>query len=202
MTMHVCVRVGLCRVRSVTAWLPLTIAVLMLSSYGCDSVRQQYRLRLYSQVKRELDRVPGIRIVDLGGYFDDGLFLEDIYAELEVSGGERLHLMGLSANSFHEGGTFFVDRIGAWRPAVNRDGVQRRPDALGFGISGEANTLLPTRIETVQQLVERFGQVASVVEAWPEYPATAVVRDSISEIRYAKKRSDAERTVVLHKHHP
>src|SRR5262245_31289975 len=180
----------------------LLLFAVVIGTNGCNDLLDRYRLRTYNQVRAELAKIPGITVVDAGGYFDDGYLLEDIYAELEVIGKGRLHLRGLTLSSFSKGGKFAVDRVGSWTPAVNRLHVARRGDTLGFGGGGEAHVLMPPAAESVADLVERYDELLTTVEKWPEHPLVAQASDSVGTILYSRKRFGSDPPMILTKHRP
>jgi hypothetical protein len=180
---------------------PLLIAVT-LANILASSACQTYRLRTYNEVRRELEKISQVDVLDMGGHFDDGFLLEDIFADLEVHGKGRLHLKGLASGSFRPGGTFSVERIGPWALAVNRSGAQRRPDTLGFGEQGEAKSLLSADIDSVPSLVARFDQAMSRISAWPVCPQLARGHDVVGPFTYCRKDPDSDPAVVLQRHHP
>lgn len=166
---------------------------------GCSFVAQSYRLRILDEVKTQLSRIDGINVVDIGGYFDDGLLLEHIYAEVEVVGRGRMHFMGLTKEAFLDGGTFYISRVGDWTPAVNRAGVQRRPDVLGCGVGGESAVLLLNPVTTVRRAIEQYDEVLAAVTSWPEYPRISRTSDSKSEITFSRKRFGEHVMIKLEK---
>lgn len=178
------------------------LVAVTLANIPVSSACQAYRLRTYNEVRRELEKISQVEVLDMGGHFDDGFLLEDIYADLEVHGKGRLHLKGLAFESFRPGGTFSVARIGPWDLAVNRSGVQRRPDTLGFGKQGEARSLLSDDIDSVPSLVARFDQAMSRISAWPACPQEVLGHDAVGPFTYCRKDPGSAPAVVLLRHRP
>ena len=161
----------------------LALLVLCASLYGLS----KFRTRTFHAVKDELEKIPNVNITDIGGHFDDGLELEDVYAEVEVSGNGPVEMRGMTRRSFRDGGQFSLKRVGPWVLAVNRADVPRRQDSLGFGKGGEAHELLPAGIDDVNDVLMTYSSVLSSVETWPRYPALGHGSNDADPFTYSLK---------------
>ena len=169
---------------------PLVLVVLLGS---CSDLDRAY-------MRRQLESIPGVRVVAETGY--DDVFIWKMHADLEIEDKGPLSLEFLMSNSFSGGGPVNVASAGGLEPiyvGCGFDGHMVKsvgsPDwYLKWGKfwgswidvtpAGRWAGELDGGMANVQEAVERYGEIVEFLTSWPRCPETQRLEDDSGTVIY------------------
>jgi len=160
----------------------------------------------YGQVRAGLSELVGAQATDVGAEPD--LRLEHIHAAIRLEDGSEVELSGLTPASVRSTGVIGIEEMGGWRVAsrgcdctlvqVNAATGDRQcmmyiGRTFEIGKGGRLGGLVPVPIRNVQDLVDHYDEIASLLESLPAHPQVGhLVTENGSELYYQRYPSDLE----------
>jgi hypothetical protein len=141
-------------------------------------------------VRKELERIPHVKIVQLDGVHD--LTLEHIIARIHIVGKGDMEFFGLDRSSFRRTKHLRLRSVGPYSIRVGGEGyignvesATGRPVRSEFwggdadiGPEGEFASMLPFEIASVQAAVARYDEICGVIGGWPGESSKRYFRDA------------------------
>ena len=160
----------------------------------------------YWQVRTGLSELVGAQAMDV--LAEPDLRLERIHATIRLEDGSEVELSGLPPASIRSTGVIGIEEMGGWRVAsrgcdctlaqVNAATGQRQcmmyiGRTFEIGKGGKLDGLVPFPIRNVQDLVDHYDEIASLLESLPAYPHVGhLVAEDGTEIYYQRYPADLE----------
>jgi hypothetical protein len=176
----------------------IVLAVSAVALLGLSGV--WFHLSDYWQVRTGLSDLVGAQAT--GVRAEPDLRLERIRATIRLEDGSEVELSGLTPASVRSTGVIGIEEMGGWRVAsrgcdctlaqVNAATGQRQcmmyiGRTFEIGKSGKLGGLVPFPIRNVQDLVDHYDEIASVLESLPAYPQVGhLVAENGSELYYQR----------------
>jgi hypothetical protein len=182
----------------------IVLAVSVVATLGLSGA--WFHLSDYWQVRAELSDLVGAQAT--GVRAEPDLRLERIRATIRLEDGSEVDLSGLTPASVNATGVIGIEEMGGWRVAsrgcdctlaqVNAATGQRQcmmyiGRTFEIGKGGKLGGLVPFPIRNVQDMVDHYDEIASVLESLPAYPQVGhLVAENGSELYYQRYPSDLE----------
>ncbi len=155
------------------------------------------------QTKSVLAEVKGISTVQLRAYID---VVEEVYSSSFTIDGQPDSIITIgSVSHYEDNGSFHVNRLGKWqfrtfgrRHAGAYEASTGKPvesDYKGFhialGPNGPYKDLIPFEVNSLQDLVDHYGELVDLFETWPREakPGTVVLDDGTTQYFYVVEDS-------------
>ncbi len=123
-------------------------------------------------IKSTLEETEGVDVVDVWG--NEDVTLEDIYAVITVRGKGPVTILALTPESIKEAKHFRIAHIGEWELDVLRldefGAVEASWSDIDIGREGNFARFLNFKLNSVEDLVQRYDEVLSLIESLPELP--------------------------------
>jgi hypothetical protein len=182
----------------------IVLVVLAIAALGLSGV--WFHFGAYWQVRAGLSDLVGAQAMDVVAEPD--LRLEHIRATIRLEDGSEVELSGLTPASVRSTGTIGIEEMGGWRVASRGcDCTHRQVNAttgeqqcmmyvgrtFEVGKGGKLGGLVPFPVRNVQDLVDRYDELAGVLESLPAYPEVGhLMAEDGTEIYYQRYPSDLE----------
>lgn len=159
----------------------LVVCLIVFSPVYLLRCNKEY-YAVYNAVKAELEKIEGVKVLDMGG--NEDLELEEIYATISLSSGDTLSFYDLFRGSFDSTTWLRVTRINQWE--FHSTGCNSYIDyEIGFPASYKA--LRELNLKSVPEIIKNIDTIRKIVNTIATYPAFDTLVNTKGDTFYYQK---------------
>jgi hypothetical protein len=154
--------------------------VVFVSVYLVRCNKEYYAV--YNAVKAELEKIEGVKVLDMGG--NEDVELEEIYATISLSSGDTLRFYDLHRGSFDSTTYLKLTRINQWD--FHTTGCNTYID-YEIGFPASYKPLRELKLRSVQEIIKNIDTIKKIVNTIATYPAFDTLVNTKGDTFYYQK---------------